>query len=391
MTLNGERPGLVGLDGLDEAQIGILSSRLGARARRLERVAAPQGPGYGSRELAGDLARIRRAYPALDDAALRELEAIQHDFLSRHGPRFVARSCAGRVRNAAGEPLAHSDLRLADDDVELPHPVDEDRRGARDVCVDVASLALDLTRAGRGDLAERLIASFAAETNDFELYGVVDYYERCSAVRRAAASTTADAARAWILLGLSTRRPRLLPPVLVAVGGLVASGKSTIARLVAERMVAPRVEADRAREHLVGDDAPRTLGASFEDVVYRELVRRAEIVLASDRPVVLDACFPRRRQREMARRLAVARGWPFLFIECHVAPGVSQARLRERDRRGAQQGWQEIHAALARRWEPIDELPPDQRLSLDCARPLVENEPRIFDRIPSEPVGHCLP
>jgi predicted kinase len=377
--------------GLGEEHIRLVARRLAQRDRGLARACPPHDTRSQARALADDVAQIRRKRPALDDEQLEDLERIQSDFLSRDSARLIQRGMAGRVRAGLGSPLRLHDLHFSDDTVEVRGPKDEDPYSARDVSVDVASLALDLTRGGRGDLAERLISSFAAATDDFEMYGVIGYYERQCALERALHSPSLAEARSWLLLGLSTRRPPVLPPMLVAVGGLVASGKSTIARLVAENMGAPRIEADRAREHLVDEDGSRTFAPGFENLVYEELARRAEIVLSSGRPVVLDACFPRRRQRDIARRLANERGWPFLFVECRVDPETARARLAERDTASGRGGWTQIYDAVARQWETVEDLPAGERLTLDCARPICESEARILERVPAAPTGHTLP
>lgn len=368
----------------------MLARALARRHRDLVHAALPGGVAGLKRALARDVGRIRERI-APGDADLEELERIQRDFLSRNGHRLVARAASGHVREGLGAPLTLRDVRAAGDALEIPRSADEESWPARDVCVDLASLALDLTEAGHGELAERLLSSFAAEADDFELYGVVGYYERQCAIERAAACASRCDARTWILLGLSTRRPFLLPPMIVAVGGLVASGKSTIARLVAEHMAAPRVEADRAREHLVPDDPLGGLEPGFADDVYEEMVRRAGVVLYSGRPVVLDACFPRRRQRDIARRLASEHGWPFLFIECRVDPDTAAARLAERDAAAGSEGWKRIHDVLARQWETTEDLPAEQRLVLDTARPVRDSEPQILERIHAAPAGHVLP
>ena len=64
--------------------------------------------------------------------------------------------------------------------------------------------------------------------------------------------------------------------LLVTTGGLVASGKSTLARALAERLGARCIVADRVRAHLRPDDA-----AFDEERVYAELFQEAEAALAA--------------------------------------------------------------------------------------------------------------
>jgi len=52
--------------------------------------------------------------------------------------------------------------------------------------------------------------------------------------------------------GLGGQSPPFATPTLVAVGGIIASGKSTVAQWVASEMGAPVVDADRTRKHMLG-------------------------------------------------------------------------------------------------------------------------------------------
>jgi putative hydrolase of the HAD superfamily len=182
------------------------------------------------------------------------------------------------------------------------------------------------------------------------------------------------------------------PPVtVVAVGGLVASGKSTIAKALADHMAVPRIVADQVRDELLqGAPGPavhethweESFGPGFQARVYAELLRRAESVLDSGRTVVLDACFPTVRDRTAARALALRRGLPFCFVECHADGKTQRVRLAERDGPSPDGGWDKIARALASRWEPPDELPEAQHVRLDTARSPAECITELLARLP---------
>ncbi|MBW2314251.1 MAG: AAA family ATPase [Deltaproteobacteria bacterium] len=161
-------------------------------------------------------------------------------------------------------------------------------------------------------------------------------------------------------------------PRVVAVGGLVAAGKSSVARALSERLGSARIEADRIRDELLrgSDDEPvhetdwwHAFESGFEDEIYDELFRRAEERLARGESVVLDGCFSRSRQRLAARTLALTHGLDFLFVECRVPLGVTRARLAARDAVATRPGWQAVWDDLAARWEPESELLPFEHLA----------------------------
>ncbi len=153
---------------------------------------------------------------------------------------------------------------------------------------------------------------------------------------------------------------------VIVVSGLIASGKSTVSRSLADRLGAMRLEADRIRgtllhtleEEEAGVEARwrRDLSPGFEDEIYADLFRRAEEIILAGESLVLDACFPLRRQREAARALAIEYERRFLFVRCTVPDDVRQARLAARDREAGGPIWDLIDSRLRSHYEPPDEL-----------------------------------
>ncbi len=330
----------------------------------------------------------------LSAAEAREIERGQLEFLRDRARIFERRVADGRVRDG------HGDLRLEHlyfgDDGELTIldciEFDERYRYA-DVCADIAFLSMDLAAHGRVDLAERFVARYARAADDYDLYAVVDFYEGYRAYVRAKVSmitareapgamreqATADARR-HLALALSTGRRSLLEPVVVAVGGVIASGKSTVADALGDHLSAPVIDADRTRKHLLGLAAnAHDTSAAFEgpyaqrmtDRVYAELMLRASTVLESGRPVVLDASFRSEDMRRAARDLAAEHGAPFMMVECRVRPEVCRARLVRRERESnVSDGRLAIFDAFRARVEPVTELGVGEHLVVDTERPL---------------------
>jgi len=184
----------------------------------------------------------------------------------------------------------------------------------------------------------------------------------------------------------SGRNPLTGPETLlaVAVTGPIASGKSTIARQVAERIGATLLVADRIREDAVADLAReaspaearlRGLERPVEDAVYAELLRLAEGELAAGRSVVLDAAFPERALRAAARALAARHGARFRLVECRAGEAAVRARLAARSvETGVALGrWLALRQAFDARFEAPDELPPAERLRLETTGPATES------------------
>ncbi len=348
----------------------------------------------------------------LDASQAREIETWQRRFLKRHGELFRERRATGRVRDGHGD-LRLDHVYLTGDEVTIIDCIEFNRRFRfADVCADVAFLAMDLTWSGRADLAELFLAAYAREANDYDLYPLVDFYESYRAFVRGkiaammAAEGSADVrsrqraaaeARRFFLLALASERRSLLPPVVVAVGGLIGAGKTTVARRLGAELTAPSVDADRTRKHLLGVDAEENVHVApfsgayrpeFSKEVYSEFLRRAGAVLASGRPVVLDASFRSRADRAAAHRLAERHGVPFHFVECYAPPELCRQRLEQRAREAnVSDGRLEIFDDFVARWQPVDELAETEHSILDTSKPLGSNVAALRRRIVTWPAG----
>ena len=333
----------------------------------------------------------RSALRVFSQGELEALERWQMAFLREQGARLEQRIAQRRIRDC------HGDLRLEhcylDDegDVSIIDCIEfNDRFRYGDVCSDVAFLAMDLTWHEQTELAEALLAAYARASDDYDLYGVVDFYESYRAFVRGKVSSMlvddpgVDAAsrqraevqaRKYYLLAEACTREPLDRPALYAVGGVIASGKSTLAEALGTIVRAPVIEADRTRKSLAGVEAKTPLseppfagqyGPEQSARVYAELLRRAEVVLRSKRSVVLDASFRGRSDREAARELARRTGVPFLFVECQADAETCKQRLIERARGpSVSDGRLAIYDEFVAQYEPVAELAADQHLRVD--------------------------
>lgn len=333
---------------------------------------------------------------------LRELEDYQASFLVHHRERFESRQKCGYVRDGHGD-LRLEHLYLDPDAVRVLDCIEfNDRFRFADTCADIAFLSMDLRHHQRNDLAERFLALYAREANDYGLYDFVDFYESYRAHVRAkvallvardaptdsgqrdSALTKADA---YLQLIESTRRKGRGPGMVVAVGGCIGAGKSTIARCIAERLSAPIIDSDRTRKFLAGvrpttsvADDPWTGHYSSErtDAVYETVCERACAVLRSGRAVVLDATFRTRAQRARAVELARAHDVALHFIECHAPEEVCRQRLAARERgTSISDGRLELLDEFQRQWQAVDELPEGVHFRLDTSDDLAKNLERL--------------
>lgn len=356
-----------GHDALALLERGALHARhLDAVAERLARFHAEHGLGVPA-PFTPDAWRARIEGPVRDNLRLlepaagrlfprstwRQVEQRTSAFADAHAGRFEARRREGRAVDGHGdvhlqhvwfepgraEPLLVDCIEFRDDLRRI------------DAAAEVAFLAMDLRYRRRAQLAARFLRRYAAARDDFGLYGVLDYFVSYrAAVRAKVAALAADdgaiepgqraaaAASARRHLALAARA--LAPPRaggLVLVGGLVGSGKSSVAETMADTAGGVVVASDRVRKALAGL-APTARGGAARGLydgaakerVYQALLERAEPITASGRIAILDATYALERHRAAALAWARGRGIEPVLVEARCPHETTLARLAAR-------------------------------------------------------------
>ncbi|MCB9890954.1 MAG: AAA family ATPase [Planctomycetes bacterium] len=332
------------------------------------------------------------------EACFDEVVAAQSAWLEHHGPRLAER------RSHDG----HGDLRLEhvyfmdDGPIAIDCIEFTERFRVGDWALDVAFLAMDLADHGRPDLADSLLARLAFEFDDYDFWPLVDGYVSYRAFVRgkvacfvAADAHTAEAVRArkvsearrYFALARDALIAHRPAPVLVCVGGKIASGKSTVASVLARRASCAIVSADATRKSLAGlahtDTGPASIYTpEFSSRVHDELIRRAELVLQAGRSVIVDTTFGTKGLRSRFRELAERLGARFVFVECRTDEAESLRRLRARGSGEVSDAREEQWATLSARFEEIDEFEATCHLIVDGALPASRCASAVLERWP---------
>jgi aminoglycoside phosphotransferase family enzyme/predicted kinase len=357
------------------------------------------------RNVRENFAQAHRALAAVaSEAEQQEVETRQLEFLSAYAGLFEARILEQRIRDGHGDlRLEHVYFRTGVERRILDCIEFNERFRFGDVCSDVAFLSMDLAWHGRVRDKERFLAAYARESGDYDLYGLVDFYEsyrayvraKVSAIGYSAPGTAGDArerlqhdARRYFLLALASERPAVDTPRLIAVGGIIASGKSTLADALGQKLAVPVLSTDRTRKAMFGVSPTTPLGGvhwqeayseAHTERVYAEVLRRAAVVLRSGRSVVIDASFRSRALRRQVRELAFGQGASFAFLECRVPPEVSRQRLEARAKGpSVSDGRAELLDEFSARYEPVVELGAAEHAVIDTSGPLESSVAAAF-------------
>lgn len=170
-------------------------------------------------------------------------------------------------------------------------------------------------------------------------------------------------------------------PMLIMVGGLIGSGKSTLGSKLAEALGAEWLRSDEIRQEEFG--AYRSEEAGFSNglyapqvsaQVYRRMIRKAEQIVRKGRSVVCDATFSKAEGRVALQEIAAKHGAAFHFFECVVPRSVALERVAKRAAAGSDisEAKPEHYDRLKRGFEPVREFTSEQWTRLSDNRPAEE-------------------
>jgi hypothetical protein len=251
-----------------------------------------------------------------------------------------------------------------------------------DVIAELAFPWMDLLAHGQAALANRLLNRWLERSGDFAALALLPWHAVYRALVRVKvawihagepdvdeATRRAEYAAAEQGLALAERLAAGARARLVVTWGLSGSGKSSVARLIAQELGAALLRSDVERKRLHGlaaTDRPgngpgqvptaQLYGPQATERTYAHLQATAAQALADGWPVVLDAACLRRHERQELLALAAQAGLPGHLLECQAPQAVLRARLarREQEGRDASDAGAAVLAFQLRIQEPFD-------------------------------------
>ena len=284
----------------------------------------------------------------IDHDEIERVAGLAQQFLAGRQRLFEARIRDGMIRDGHGDLLAQDIFCLPDGPRILDCLEFADHYRIGDTLLDACFLAMDLERLGHPELGQRFLDWYEEDAGTPRPRGLTHHYlayrahvrAKVSCLRHAQGDATAgeDARRLHRLAWRHLEQGRV---VLVLVGGLPGTGKSTVARALAEQADAELLRSDELRKELAGLAVTTDASASYRQGlydpahvarVYDELRDRARQLLEQGVSVVLDASWTSAAERDAAAELAEETSSGLVQLRCSVPLEVARARLTSRPR-----------------------------------------------------------
>lgn len=279
----------------------------------------------------------------------RELSARDGDLKTRKRLGCV-RECHGDMR--LGNMIFEDDSITIFDCIEF----NADLRWI-DVASEIAFCTMDLEDRGRVDLARRFLNGYLEWSGDYAGLAVFPLYftyralvrAKVAELRRAQSGLSREETERLgrelaNYLELAAKSTSGRAPFLAITHGLSGSGKTAGSQAVVERFGAIRVRSDIERKRLAGlsplADTASGLGSglyssAFSRRTFARLAELSRVIIAAGFPVIVDATFLKRSDRDEFRALAERLKAPFVILDFPTDEATCRERIRRRAKEGA--------------------------------------------------------
>jgi hypothetical protein len=294
--------------------------------------------------------------------SLSRIQRLAAEFISGREPLFTRRIEEGCIIDGHGDLLADDIFWVNGEPALLDCLEFDDELRYLDRMDDVAFLAMDLEFLGRKDLADYFLDRYAVHSGDTAPSSLRDFYIAYRAVVRAKvdcvrlsqgkSEAAQDAARH---LAIAIQHLENGSVRLALIGGNPGTGKSTVARALAEKVGAQLISTDEVRRQLresgiiTGDAGVLNAGLYCPKnvrTVYKVALHRARALLGNGQSVILDGTWRNPQIRAHAHRIATETLSAMVELVCLAAENMTADRITTRPP-GNSDVTPEIAAALA--------------------------------------------
>lgn len=251
-----------------------------------------------------------------------------------------------------------------------------------DVIDELSFLAMELSMLGQEALADELLSGVTERLDcDPSLSGFFQCYRACVRAKveqiKAQSVSGNEAPQANSLASssqeyLAMAEKKVMPlgqPVLLAVGGLMGSGKSTVAKYLADELAVSllRTDAIRQSQGKARQEASSTAGfnqgrysSANRNAVYQMMFEQARAAIEDGESCMMDASFTSLSNRQELYQMAAELGVPVFLFWVHCPDEVAKERIarRLREQDDPSEAMPELYDQQKNHCDPIGEDEP---------------------------------
>ena len=354
--------------------VAAVLARFHERAERSPVINAQGEAGAIDQRWRDNLVEFNRYADTLPAGSLSRIQRLAAEFIAGREPLFKQRIEEGLIVDGHGDLLADDIFCVQGEPALLDCLEFDDELRHVDCVDDAAFLAMDLEFLGRKDLGDHFLERYAVHSACTAPSALRHFYIAYRAVVRAKvdcvrlsqgkSEAAEDAARHLAIADGHLQNGSVR---LALVGGNPGTGKSTLARALAERTGAQVISTDDVRRELrasgaiTGDAGVLNQGLYGPDnvaMVYQVALRRARSLLGNGHSVILDGTWRDPQMRAQAHRVASETHSMMVEFMCSATVGTAAGRITSR-RPGNSEVTPEIAAAMAAQhsgWDTADRI-----------------------------------
>ncbi|NGP76546.1 AAA family ATPase [Balneolaceae bacterium YR4-1] len=342
----------------------------------------------------------------IDENSYRSIQKYTREYYDKFSALFESRIKNNCIVDGHGD-LHLEHIHITPEKVRIYDCIEfNDRFRYGDTAADLAFLAMDLDF-NRCSGEERYFMNRMAELlNDSDLLVHLDFYKCYRAyvkgkvkslqsteeeVGRENMEKARNRAREYFDLSLHYATLGSRATVLVIMGR-IASGKSTIASAISNKLNIEHYSSDRIRKRIMGVPLEERADASKREQLYSKemslktyerLLEEAKKHLESRESVILDATYSRREERQKFIEQMGSLGADYCFIEARATDEAIKKRLklREQEEGIISDARQEDFEELSKYYQSPDEIAESHIIRIETESSLDETLFKLYDKL----------
>jgi aminoglycoside phosphotransferase family enzyme/predicted kinase len=269
-------------------------------------------------------------HKTISDAALAQIRSFIIQFLKINQALFLKRIKEGKIRDIHGDLHSRNIFYH-----KKPYLFDciEFNAAFRqiDIIAEISFLIMDLEFRGEKKLADTLLTTYLEASGEKKVDPLINFYKCHYAFVTGLVATLSNKhplARRYYKLA---EKYASVKPELIAIGGIIGAGKSTLAKKLSQSLGLPVLRSDAIRKELAGKMHPTNLySPAFSRTTYKIMLAKAKTLLKNQSGVILDATFSKREYRRWLMELVQKIKPDFKFIEMKLPRKIALKRLAAR-------------------------------------------------------------